>query len=111
MISVDYRMPPDAPYPAARGRRDRGVRAMSFMQKPQNMAVFGTSTGGGMTLALMPGQAEHLALPAAMGLGTPWSDLTETGDSYSTNEWLDNVLVSYSGYLTPAAKLYAPVAT
>ena len=48
-----------------------------------------------------------LALPAAIGLGTPWSDMTETGDSYRTNEWLDNVLVSYSGYLTPAAKLYA----
>lgn len=108
VISVDYRMPPDAPYPAAMDDATAVWRAMLTMQKPQNMAVFGTSTGGGMTLALMLRcKAEHLALPAAMGLGTPWSDLTETGDSYRTNEWLDNVLVSYSGYLTPAAKLYA----
>lgn len=108
VISVDYRMPPDAPYPAAMDDATAVWRAMLSMQKPRNMAVFGTSTGGGMTLALMlRAKAEGLALPAAIGLGTPWSDMTETGDSYRTNEWLDNVLVSYSGYLTPAAKLYA----
>jgi epsilon-lactone hydrolase len=33
--------------------------------------------------------------------------MTETGDSYRTNEWLDNVLVSYNGYVTRAAQLYA----
>ena len=108
VIAVDYRMPPDAPYPAAMDDATAVWRAMLTMQKPQNMAVFGTSTGGGMTLALMlRAKAEGLALPAAIGLGTPWSDMTETGDSYRTNEWLDNVLVSYYGYLTPAAKLYA----
>ena len=108
VISVDYRMPPDAPYPAAMDDVTSVWKAMQSMQKPERMAVFGTSTGGGMTLALMlRAKAEGLPLPAAMGLGTPWSDMTETGDTYKTNEWLDNVLVSYSGYLTPAAKLYA----
>lgn len=108
VISVDYRMPPDAPYPAAMDDATAVWKAMLGMQKPENMAVFGTSTGGGMTLALMlRAKAEGLPLPAAIGLGTPWSDMTETGDTYKTNEWLDNVLVSYSGYLTPAAKLYA----
>src|SRR5262245_49112483 len=72
------------------------------------MAIFGTSTGGGMTLAMiLRAKAEGLALPAAIAPGTPWSDLTETGDSYKTNEWIDNVLVSYSGYLSHAARLYA----
>jgi epsilon-lactone hydrolase len=108
VISVDYRMPPDAPYPAAMDDATAVWRAMQTIQKPQNMAVFGTSTGGGMTLALMlRAKAEGLPLPAVIGLGTPWSDMTETGDSYGTNAWIDNVLVSYSGYLTPAAKLYA----
>jgi hypothetical protein len=31
-----------------------------------------------------------------------WS-IGQTGDTYKTNEWLDNVLVSYNGYLVRAA--------
>ena len=108
VISFDYRMPPDHPYPAAMDDAMAVWKAALKMQKPRNMAIFGTSTGGGMTLAMiLRAKAEHLPLPAAIAPGTPWSDLTETGDSYKTNEWLDNVLVSYHGYLTRAAQLYA----
>jgi acetyl esterase/lipase len=108
VISFDYRMPPDAPYPAAMDDAMAVWKAALEMQKPANMAIFGTSTGGGMTLAMiLRAKEEHLPLPAAIAPGTPWSDLTETGDSYKTNEWLDNVLVSYNGYLTHAAQLYA----
>jgi epsilon-lactone hydrolase len=108
VISFDYRMPPDFPYPAAMDDAMAVWKAALKMQKPRNMAIFGTSTGGGMTLAMiLRAKHEHLPLPAAIAPGTPWSDLTETGDTYKTNEWLDNVLVSYSGYLTHAAQLYA----
>ena len=49
------------------------------------------------------------ALPAWRAGSSPrsWSDLTEAGDTYKTNEWLDNVLVSYHGYLSRAAALHA----
>ncbi|WP_407068150.1 alpha/beta hydrolase [Methylobacterium crusticola] len=108
VISFDYRMPPDAPFPAAMDDAMAVWRAALGLQRPENMAVFGTSTGGGMTLALMlRAKQEGVPLPAAIAPGTPWSDLTETGDSYKANEWLDNVLVSYDGYLTHAAQLYA----
>jgi acetyl esterase/lipase len=39
--------------------------------------------------------------------GTPWADLTKTGDSYFTNEYVDNTLCTYNGDLAAAAKLYA----
>jgi epsilon-lactone hydrolase len=108
VISFDYRMPPDFPYPAAMDDAMAVWKAALKLQDPRNMAIFGTSTGGGMTLAMiLRAKAEGLALPAAIAPGTPWSDLTETGDSYKTNEWIDNVLVSYSGYLSHAALLYA----
>jgi len=108
VISFDYRMPPDHPYPAAMDDAMAVWKEAIKLQDPRNMAIFGTSTGGGMTLAMiLRAKQEGLPLPAAIAPGTPWSDLTETGDSYKTNEWLDNVLVSYSGYLSHAAKLYA----
>jgi epsilon-lactone hydrolase len=108
VISFDYRMPPDHPYPAAMDDAMTVWKEVIKLQSPRNMAIFGTSTGGGMTLAMiLRAKQEGLPLPAAIAPGTPWSDLTETGDTYKTNEWLDNVLVSYSGYLSHAAKLYA----
>jgi epsilon-lactone hydrolase len=108
VIEFDYRMPPDAPYPAAMDDAMAVWKAALTMDDPSRMAIVGTSTGGGMTLAMiLRAKQEGLALPAAIAPGTPWSDLTETGDSYKTNEWVDNVLVSYSGYLSHAAALYA----
>ncbi|MCK8784198.1 alpha/beta hydrolase [Roseomonas sp. NAR14] len=108
VVSFDYRMPPDHPYPAAMDDAMAVWKAALQMQRPRNMAIFGTSTGGGMTLAMiLRARAEGLPLPAAIAPGTPWSDLTETGDTYRTNEWLDNILVSYKGYLSHAAALYA----
>jgi acetyl esterase/lipase len=108
VISFDYRMPPDHPFPAAMDDAMAIYRAALTMQKPNRIAIFGTSTGGGMTLAMiLRAKTEGLPMPAAIAPGTPWADLTDTGDSYKTNEWLDNVLVSYDGYLKHAAELYA----
>ena len=61
-----------------------------------------------MTLATVIRLKElGLPLPGALMAGTPWTDLTKTGDSYFTNEFVDNVLGSYDGSLEAGAKLYA----
>jgi epsilon-lactone hydrolase len=108
VVSVDYRMPPEAYFPAALDDVIAVWKAALRDNDPKRMAVFGSSAGGALTLEMvLKAKALGLPLPAAIAPGTPWSDLTETGDSYRTNEWLDNVLVSYHGFLSRAAQLYA----
>jgi acetyl esterase/lipase len=108
VISIDYRMPPDHPYPAAMDDAMAVWKEVVKTNDPKKMAIFGTSTGGGMTLAMvLRARKEGLPLPAATAPGTPWSDMTKTGDTFFTNEMIDNILVSNDGWLGDAAKLYA----
>ena len=46
-------------------------------------------------------------MPAAIAPGTPMSDVTGVGDSFSTNAMVDNVLVSADGFCDAATKFYA----
>ena len=57
--------------------------------------------------SVLRAKKEGLPLPAATAPGTPWSDMTKTGDTFFTNEMIDNILVSNDGWLGDAAKLYA----
>src|SRR5215475_6844099 len=108
VISIDYRMPPDFPYPAAMDDAMAVWKEVVKTNDPRKMAIFGTSTGGGMTLAMvLRAKTESLPLPAATAPGTPWSDMTKTGDTFFTNEKVDNILVSNDGWLGDAPKLYA----
>jgi monoterpene epsilon-lactone hydrolase len=108
VLSVDYRRPPDAPYPAA---LDDGMAVWKGAQKladPKNMAIFGSSAGGALTLSMvLRAKQEGLPLPGAIGPGTPMSDLTGTGDSFATNFMVDNVLVGSDGRCHAMARLYA----
>ena len=108
VISVDYRMPPDFPYPAAMDDAIAVYRELLKTYPAGKIGVFGTSTGGGMTLALvLRARAEGLPVPGAIAPGTPRTDLTKTGDSYFINEGVDNFLVSHEGWLKDAARIYA----
>ena len=108
VIAVDYRMAPDFPFPAALEDALKVYKEVLASYPARNIGVFGSSTGGAMTLALcLLARQEKLPMPGAIAPGTPWSDLSKTGDSYFTNDHVDNILVSYDGLLESMAKLYA----
>lgn len=108
VVAVDYRMAPQHPYPAAINDAFAVYKKLLEKYPGKNIGVFGSSTGGAMTLILaMQARDSKVAIPGAIAPCTPWTDLTKTGDSYYTNEHVDNILVGYDGWIDDAALSYA----
>jgi len=108
VVSVDYRMPPADPFPAAVDDTVAVFEALLAEHPAGTLALGGTSAGGALALSTALKLAETgRDLPGAIFAGTPWSDLTQTGDTQFTNEGIDRVLVGYQGLLSESAKLYA----
>jgi acetyl esterase/lipase len=108
VISVDYRMPPEAYFPAALDDGLTVYKAATKMTAAKNIAVFGSSAGGALTLEMMlKAKKDGLPMPGAIAPGTPMSDVTKVGDTFVTNAMLDNVLVSPDGFCDAGTKVYA----
>jgi epsilon-lactone hydrolase len=108
VISVDYRMPPEAYFPAALDDGMTVYRNALKSTPAKNIAIFGTSAGGALTLEMvLRAKQIGLPVPAAIAPGTPMSDVTKVGDTFYTNEMVDNVLVSRDGFCDAGAKVYA----
>jgi epsilon-lactone hydrolase len=103
--AVDYRMPPDHPFPAALDDLLAVYRALLDVRDPSQIVVGGGSAGGNLAAALLlRAKDEGLPMPAALLLLTPESDLTESGDSFVT---LKHVSVGMDESLAEVNKLYA----
>ena len=102
--AVDYRMPPDHPFPAGLDDCLTAYRALLEDHAPSQIIVGGASAGGNLAAALtLRARDEGLPLPAAVVLLTPGVDLTESGDSLQTNLGLDPLIPRSAA---PAFELY-----
>lgn len=107
-LSIDYRMPPEAPFPAAVDDTIAVYREVLKTRQPGQIAIGGTSAGGGLSFAAIHQMKSlNLPVPGAVFAGTPWADLTKTSDTLYSLEGIDRVLVSYDGLVESLALFYA----
>ena len=93
ILSVDYRLLPQHPYPAPLDDCLAAYREALKYYQPSSLAVGGASAGGNLAAALLlRARNEGLPLPASLLLQTPALDMTRSGDTYQTNRFLDVTL-------------------
>jgi acetyl esterase/lipase len=90
-VSVDYRLAPEHPYPAALQDVTAAYRALvEQADDAEHVVVSGESAGGNLAIELLiTGRLRGLTMPAAAVLFSPMTDLTVSGDSYATKAELD----------------------
>lgn len=88
LFSLDYRLAPEHPFPAAVDDCVAAYRALlaEGLDGPR-LVLAGDSSGGGLVLAtLLAARGLGLPLPAGAVLLSPWVDLTFSGASLRRNE-------------------------
>src|SRR3954453_11169398 len=76
VLALDYRMPPEAYFPAALEDGMTVYKNAIRTTDPKNIAIFGSSAGGALTLEMiLRAKQDGLPLPGAIAPGTPMSDV------------------------------------
>ena len=107
VLSFDYRLAPEHPYPAA---LNDAVKVWDYLMYlgygARDVILAGDSAGGNLALVLtLMLKEQHRILPRGLVLFSPWTDLTRSGRSHRNRNVVDPILTEE--YLTRAIREYA----
>jgi acetyl esterase/lipase len=120
VVTVDYRLAPESPYPA--GPEDAIAAYRGLLEAEGDaarIAIAGESSGGNLAVVTLVSIRDS-ALPAPFAglLMSPWTDLAVTGESSITKADIDPALTApalrtrardYLGELDPASAMVSPI--
>lgn len=119
VVTVDYRLAPEHPYPAAVEDALASYRGLLSETEPGQIAVAGESAGGGLAIALLVAARDTgLPMPASAAVFSPFADLTLSGASIAGKAPADPALTEaglrlrggqYIAAGDPAAPTASPV--
>ena len=107
VLSFDYRLAPEHPYPAA---LEDAVKIWDYLMHlgygARDIIIAGDSAGGNLALVLtLKLKEQKRILPRELVLFSPWTDLTRSGKSHKPKCQIDPILTEE--YLTRAILDYA----
>lgn len=105
-LTIDYRLAPEHPYPAALVDAFSAYKWLLEKGIPsQQIVITGDSAGGGLAIALLVALRERRQpMPSAAVVLSPWTDLTDSGESWQENADVDYLI--HGSQLREAARIY-----
>lgn len=117
VYALDYRLAPEAPFPAAVDDSIVAWQALHDAQPQRRIAIMGDSAGGGLSFATaLAARDRGLPAPACIVAVSPWVDMTASSTSYEFLDAADPIvcrqdIVWHSGRYLAGADLLTGLAS
>ena len=111
VVSIDYTVAPFSKWNQTTDQVISVIQALKDQQQGYSLdeiAIYGDSAGGGLaTGSVLKMRDGGMGMPAAVVLWSPWTDVTQNGDTYFTLKDADPLLRNHQQFMKNSADAYA----